>query len=500
MLSRRELQRAARLLDARLAGARLERVVVPDATRVVLSLHRSGAGALHLLASADPETGRLSVVAKRPAAPRTPPPFAELLRARLGGARLVEATAAEDDRRATLRFDGSAGPASLVLELFGARADVYLLDAEGRVGGALRNPAGGRRERPADAARRPSAVRATTSSDTDRFAETPDAGFFEAVETFYAARESERERTRRAKGLERAIRRAESALARKEEALRADAEAANEAERLRREGELLKSILPTLRTGDRVARARDFATGAEVTLALDSTRSPAANLEDRFRSARKAERRARRAAQEGEALAERRRELDALAAELAAAARGTIAELDAFAERPAVRRLVDRFTPSARPEAAATPRPTSFRVAGRKVPGRLLPRRYRGASGLEIWVGRSDAGNDLLTTRLARGNDLFFHLDAAPGSHVILRTEGRLDPPSEAVLEACELAVHFSKLRDATRVDVLVVPVKQVRKPKGAKPGLVVVSGGRTIRLRRDRKRLERVLAARVED
>ena len=114
-------------------------------------------------------------------------------------------------------------------------------------------------------------------------------------------------------------------------------------------------------------------------------------------------------------------------------------------------------------------------------------------------MGRSDAANDFLSTRLARGKDLFFHLDGAPGSHVILRTEGRSDPPSEAVLDACELAVHFSKQKKANRADVHVVPIQNVRKPKGAKPGLVVVHGGRSVHLRREEKRLERILAARIE-
>ena len=130
---------------------------------------------------------------------------------------------------------------------------------------------------------------------------------------------------------------------------------------------------------------------------------------------------------------------------------------------------------------------------------RLRPRRYKSRDDLEIWVGRSDEGNDHLSTRLARGNDLFFHLDGAPGSHVILRTEGRSDPPSEAVLDACELAVHFSKQKKANRADVHVVPIQNVRKPKGAKPGLVVVHGGRSVHLRREEKRLERILAARIE-
>jgi predicted ribosome quality control (RQC) complex YloA/Tae2 family protein len=134
------------------------------------------------------------------------------------------------------------------------------------------------------------------------------------------------------------------------------------------------------------------------------------------------------------------------------------------------------------------------------IPGRLRPRRYRTDQGLEIWVGRSEEGNDYLTTRLARGNDLFFHLEGYPGSHVILRTQGKTDPPAESVLDACELAVHFSKLKQAGQADVHVTSVKNVRKPKGAKPGLVYVLRGKTIRLRRDRRRLENILATRLDE
>jgi predicted ribosome quality control (RQC) complex YloA/Tae2 family protein len=105
-----------------------------------------------------------------------------------------------------------------------------------------------------------------------------------------------------------------------------------------------------------------------------------------------------------------------------------------------------------------------------------------------------------LTTRLARGNDLFFHLEGWPGSHVILRTEGRTDPPPESVLDACELAVHFSKQAKSNRADVHVAAVKDVKKPPGAKPGLVYVRRGKTVHLRRDPKRLERVLASRLEE
>jgi predicted ribosome quality control (RQC) complex YloA/Tae2 family protein len=166
-------------------------------------------------------------------------------------------------------------------------------------------------------------------------------------------------------------------------------------------------------------------------------------------------------------------------------------------ERADVARLLRKHARTA--PAAPAGREAKVKLGKREVPARLMPRRYRTAGDLEIWVGRSDEGNDHLSTRLAAGNDLFFHLDGAPGSHVILRTGGRADPPSEAVLDACELAVHFSKAKNATRADVHIVPIKNVKKPKGAKQGLVMVHGGKTLHLRRMQTRLARILAARID-
>ena len=187
--------------------------------------------------------------------------------------------------------------------------------------------------------------------------------------------------------------------------------------------------------------------------------------------------------------------------ELARGDGGSESDWEEFSQRPLVARCLQKFTssPSARRGKSGGPAPDR-KLGGLTVPSRLVPRRYRTAGDMEIWVGRSDAANDFLSTRLARGKDLFFHLDGAPGSHVVLRTGGRSDPPSEAILDACELAVHFSKAKKDSRADVHVVPIRNVRKPKGAKPGLVMVHGGRSIHLRRDAKRLARVMEDRIED
>ena len=506
MMNLAELRRAVALVDRTLRGARVERIVQPDERRVVLTLHRSGRDDAHLLLCAEPATARLSCVARKPAAPPSPPGFAQLLRARLSGARLVEASLLGGDRQALLRLGGDEGAYGLLLALVGPRSNVFLLDAEQRVVGALRPLSETRRDLVLGEPWR-SLPSAPPPEGTDAFVAAGDDGFFAAVEALAATREQRGAEASLRQRLERALRRASQSLEKKHALLAADAGGTAEAEQLRREGELLKSAVGQLKPGAREARVRDFATGEEVVLPLDPALSPRKQLDERFRRARKAERRAERALRERGEVEARTETLAALQREFAALPAGEDGEpLRHFAERPDVARLLGRFAPEpggsatsdggSGASAGPTP-PRVWRLGKQELPSRLAPRVYTSSDGLEIWVGRSDEGNDLLSTRLARGNDLFFHLDASPGSHVVLRTGGRSDPPSESVLEACELAVHFSKARNATSADVLVAPIKNVRKPKGAKPGLVFVSGGRHVRLRRDPKRLERLLAGR---
>ncbi len=264
-----------------------------------------------------------------------------------------------------------------------------------------------------------------------------------------------------------------------------------------------------MKKGDSEVVAHDHDLNVDVTIALDSLKSPSENLEGIFKRYRKGLRTLTKGGAQEDAVRADHREVvaeDQAYRELLDLEGGpSDDDLETFSQRPLVSRLLARLAPSiGKSKSGAGSRrggPAPDRkFAGRMVPARLMPKRYQTAGGLEVWVGRSDAANDFLSTRLARGKDLFFHLDGAPGSHVILRTERRSDPPSEAILDACELAVHFSKAKNATRADVHIVPIANVRKPKGAKPGLVTVHGGKSVHLRRIPTRLERVLKARIEE
>jgi predicted ribosome quality control (RQC) complex YloA/Tae2 family protein len=126
-------------------------------------------------------------------------------------------------------------------------------------------------------------------------------------------------------------------------------------------------------------------------------------------------------------------------------------------------------------------------------------RQYRAPSGAAILVGRNSKSNDELTTRVARGRDIWLHARDWPGSHVVLRMNKGAEPRSDDLVDAAILAAHFSRGGDDSLIDVIWTYAKHVRKPKGAAPGLVTHSGGSNIAVRRDPKRLERVLASLVE-
>ncbi len=494
MLSLRELERVAAILRREIIGHRIQQVVQPDATSVALELFGKGVGEGRrrwLVLSCDAERARVGAPREAPSG-GSAPRFAQYLRAHLRGARIQAVELQGGERELALRARGAQGDLTLLLAIFGRKSNLVALDAEDRITLALRSLADTRPELARGEPWQPPG-RALLRAGEDRFASVSDADYLEAIEAHYAQRERESsagELRRRALG---ALHKEAKSLERKLEKVARELASAEAAAGLERQGELLKSAQGRVSRGDRELVVRDWDSGADVRIELDPKLSPGENLERIFARYRKGVRALTKAGAQQAAVREARAAVAALEAELATLADGTA--LDAFASRADVARLVKKYAPpAARPEAAEAV------LAGRRLPAKFAPRRYRTAEDLEIWVGRSDDANDYLTTKLARGKDLFFHVAATPGSHVILRTGGRADPPSDAILDACELAAHYSKARNATRVDVHVVPIANVRKPKGAKPGLVAVHGGKNVHLRREDARLRRVLEARIEE
>ena len=101
------------------------------------------------------------------------------------------------------------------------------------------------------------------------------------------------------------------------------------------------------------------------------------------------------------------------------------------------------------------------------------PFHFVSSDGFDIYVGRNNLQNDRLTFEFANGGDWWFHAKKMPGSHVIVKTEGR-EVPDRTFEEAARLAAHFSKGRGTDRVEIDYLLKKNVKKPAKAKPGFVV--------------------------
>ena len=112
-------------------------------------------------------------------------------------------------------------------------------------------------------------------------------------------------------------------------------------------------------------------------------------------------------------------------------------------------------------------------------------------------VGRGARDNDHLTFRVARPHDLWLHSADYPGSHVVIRNPVRgRDIPHRTIIEAAQLAAHFSHARANAKVDVHYTQRKFLSKPKGAAPGLVRMSSFRNIAVE-PRESGERIIAVR---
>ena len=124
-----------------------------------------------------------------------------------------------------------------------------------------------------------------------------------------------------------------------------------------------------------------------------------------------------------------------------------------------------------------------LRGRGKKQPGfqrASKPREFRSSAGLRILVGRNNRQNDRLTTKDADKRDVWLHTQKIHGSHVILCTGGA-EPDGQSLMEAASLAAYFSQAQGSTKVPVDYTPVKYVKKPAGAKPGMVVYTTYQTL-------------------
>ena len=109
------------------------------------------------------------------------------------------------------------------------------------------------------------------------------------------------------------------------------------------------------------------------------------------------------------------------------------------------------------------------------------PHHYVSSDGFDIYVGRNNIQNDKLTLKFANSHDIWFHTKKIHGSHTVIKLGIDKDVPTSTIKEAAMIAAFYSKARESANVPVDYTEIKNVKKPNGAKPGMVIYDNYNTI-------------------
>lgn len=109
------------------------------------------------------------------------------------------------------------------------------------------------------------------------------------------------------------------------------------------------------------------------------------------------------------------------------------------------------------------------------------PHHFISSDGFDIYVGKNNLQNDILTLKFANSSDIWFHTKKIHGSHTVIKLGVNKDVPKTTMMEAAQLAAYFSKARGSNQVPVDYTVIKNVKKPNGAKPGMVIYDNYNTI-------------------
>ena len=281
--------------------------------------------------------------------------------------------------------------------------------------------------------------------------------FSSLLDAFYAARETQERVRQLGQDMIRTVTNARDRTARKIALQEQELAATRDRERLRQMGDIITSNLHAMEKGMSRLRAVDFydPEGRETDIPLDPLLTPQQNAARYYKDYNRAK------------TAEHMLTLQL------EKARGELDYLNSVLENVSIAEG-ERDLQEIRQELVQTGylrRPSKAREREKKVAAR--PLEFRSSAGLRISVGKNNTQNDLLTTRMAGKGDIWLHTQKIHGSHVILWTQGAL-PDAQRLTEAACLAAWYSQGRESPKVAVDYTPVRYVKKPAGARPGMVI--------------------------
>ncbi|HUI73023.1 MAG TPA: NFACT family protein [Spirochaetia bacterium] len=450
------------LSELSLAGSLIQEIHQPSHDRFVLSLFRAGSH-FSVLVSLSSRLPRLNILTEKLPNPEKPPRFASLLRAHVRGGRIESVE--HKDRIIRVDVLRSGEHLTLWIRLWGSAANAILTDASGKILDAFyrrpkKNEISGKLFAPP-----PSSPGKAGREYSIR--DLPGEGTFnEKLDRLFHEHETRGD-------IQRLVAQADVELALSENKLLANLEKLRtrlgeyaNLERFKELGDLITSNLHAAAKGDQWLRVEDFFhENAPVEIELARELTPAQNAEkyyDRHRKARLGrEKVEEEIARLETTLGRIRRKREALMANADPASLTRVASDAAKARKP---------------------------LAADDTPGLVFS-----SPPFRILVGRTASENDELLRRKVRGNDWWFHARDWPGAYVFVKAEAGKSLPLETMLDAGNLAVHFSRGKNAGTADVYYTRVKYLRRAKGAKKGTVLPTQEKNLRIRLDPERIERL-------
>jgi predicted ribosome quality control (RQC) complex YloA/Tae2 family protein len=285
-------------------------------------------------------------------------------------------------------------------------------------------------------------------------------GFSALMDDFYESRERQERLRQRGADLIRTASSARDRLRRKLAIQEKDYVATQNRDTLRLSGELITANLYRMERGQREVTCENYYDGSKITIPLDPLLTPQENAAKYFKRYTKAK--------TAEKYLKEQMEI----------ARRDAAYLDSVLEEIAEAETEQDFN-----DIRSELKDSGFlRQKGREKKGLqrpAKPREFRTTAGLRVLVGRNNRQNDKLT-RDADHRDLWFHTQKIHGSHVILCTGGGT-PDQGSVVEAAKIAAWYSQARESGNVPVDFTQVKNVKKPAGARPGMVIYTTSETV-------------------
>ena len=295
------------------------------------------------------------------------------------------------------------------------------------------------------------------------------------LDIFYGSKAESERMKQRSRDLLKMLMNTYERIARKLELQKGELAQCGEREVFRVRGDVVSANIYRMEKGMTELTAEDYSTGETVTVPLDVRLTPSQNAQKyyaEYKKLEKAERMLTKLIADGE------NELIYIDSVFDAASRATSnAEISEIKQELAANGYIHTNTVNKKTQVKPKP-----------------PMHFVTDDGYDVYIGRNNIQNDKLTVKTAEPDDMWLHTKNIAGSHVIIKAKNG-EISDNAILQAASLAAYCSKAQNSTKVPVDYTRIRFVKKPNGAKPGMVIFTNNYTVLVDPDEQLFARVEA-----